>query len=112
MHLNRWIHLALAAWLLVSALVLPHTDASRGNTAAVALLIAIVSVVTLFGVEKGLFVNAVFAAWLLVTTLLVEYAAAGTQFHNAVVAILIIALAFVPLRRPERGEPAEQRAPA
>jgi hypothetical protein len=109
----RWFHLAFAAWLVVSAFLLRHTEESSRNTWAMGLLIAVVTIASMFSWHAVLRVSAIFSGWLLLSTIVVPYASGLTQAHNAVVAIVLLVLALAPVRfferREDRGEAATQQ---
>lgn len=110
--LNRWLHLALAAWLFASAFTLPHSEASQGNTWVIALMCGVVAIVAIAGVHRAPVLNSIFAAWLFTSTLIVPYASTGTRFHNAVLAIIVFVLGLFPLKQPAHREELASRGAA
>ncbi len=109
---NKWLHLALAGWLVASAFALPHTEASQGNSWMVGLLMAVVALVSIAGVHRILVLNSIFAAWLFASTWIVAYAGAGPRFHNAIVALIVFVLGLFPLAQPEQAEEVPSRQAA
>jgi len=88
------LYLALAAWLFVSAYLLPHSEATGWNSLVVAVLIAAVAFVSFAAPGKpGLrFGNALLAVWLLIAAILMPHVSLGTMLHDIFVAMLLSAL--------------------
>jgi hypothetical protein len=98
----NWV---LAAWLIVSAFVLPHTPLSLAATVFAAFLTLTFAAVAA-GHPAVRYANAVIACGLAALALLGGMPA-GTAIHNTVLAAAIFALSLVsPVHTPRVEEPA------
>jgi hypothetical protein len=91
----RWATLILGSWLFLSAFLWPHTQDLQTDTWLVGMFVVTFSLLAMAlpGARK---LNAVVAAWLLVSSLLLGRATPGTLVHNVVLAIAIFGLSLVP----------------
>jgi hypothetical protein len=94
--------LALGVWLFISAFIWPHSMASQTNTWIVGLLIAIFAAASLTQ-PQARWLNVLAAVWLFISTLAVFHPVPGTAWNNAIVAVIVFALALAT-------GPAETRA--
>ncbi len=95
------LNLLLAGWLLVSAFVLGHTEASAWNAVIVSLLVALTAFFA-FAMpgRPGLrWWIAVLATWLLAATMIVPHLTGGAILNEVAVAMLLALGTFRPPAR-------------
>jgi hypothetical protein len=90
-------NMALAAWLLVSAFALPHTEASAALTGLMAVLVGTFALASP-GLRGLRFVNAVLALVLAWAALLMPDVGGLARANNALVAAAVFALSVIPGR--------------
>ena len=93
----RLATVTLGLWLFVSAFVWPHTAASQINTWMLGLVIASIAAVgTPSTTVRAL--STVPAVWLFLSSFWIADVTEATMWNNAVVALLVLILSWVPTR--------------
>ncbi len=102
----RVTNVAAGLWLLLSAVVWPHTLAQRADTWIAGALMAFAAALALRS-DRMRYVNTALALWLFFFTLLVPRASAATAWNNVVLSIVVLFLSLVPTRATARtlGQP-------
>jgi hypothetical protein len=90
-------NLALAAWMLISAFVFPHTLQSAALTWVTAVLIGVLALVSR-GKPAVRLLTAVLALVLGSTSLFLEGMSGGARISNALVTAIVFALSSIPGR--------------
>jgi hypothetical protein len=103
-------NMALAAWLLISAFVVGHTEESAALTGLFAVLIGTFALASP-GLRGLRFVNALLALVLAWAALLMPELTGLARVNNAVVAALVFALSLVPGRSTDLPEAAADPSP-
>ncbi len=93
----RLANLILAIWLFFSATLWRHAGAEAENEMVVALLVATAAGVAYWAPALR-FGSLFFAGWLLVSALVFRHGSPVTLWHDAAVALAMIALSLVPGR--------------
>ncbi|HET9552466.1 MAG TPA: hypothetical protein VFP50_05815 [Anaeromyxobacteraceae bacterium] len=98
------LNLIIAAWLFVSAFVLPHTTASAWNALLVAVAIAAVAFIAYAAPGRpGLrWTLAVVAVWLLAAVMIVPHLSLASAANEVLVAAALALVSFWPPRRIEK----------
>lgn len=97
MSAGRWVNLTLGVWLFISAFLWPHGHAQFSNTWLLGIIIAgLAFVAATYPAIR--FLNALAAAWLFSSTLLLPEASALTVVHNCALAVAVFAASLVPGR--------------
>jgi len=93
----RLANVTLGLWLILSAFLWPHTQVSRANSWILGLIIASIAAVGTFtpGVRA---ISTVPAIWLFLSSFWITDVTDATMWHNAIVAVLVLALSLVPTR--------------
>ena len=91
----------VAAWLFISALVLPHSSATSWNSILVAVAVSAVAFVVFAAPGRpGLrYLTTVIAVWLFMGALVLPHASMGTALHDVFVAMVLAALSLFPPAR-------------
>ncbi len=95
------VNLAIAAWLLISAFVLPRSSATGWNAIVVAVLVAAVAFLAFVaagrpGVKYGI---SALATWLFVSTMFLPGETLGTVAHDAGIGVLLAFVSLLPSHR-------------
>lgn len=101
---NRWArgwNLALGFWLFSTAFMFRHTVESATSTWITGVVIISFATFALF-YSVGRFGSLVASAWLLASAFVLPHASDFTRWHNALLALVIFAVALVPGHRRER----------
>lgn len=93
----RYANIAMGLWLLASAFIWQHHPSSRINTLVLGLLIATIGALSTLRSSARL-LNVVAAVWLFFSTLWVFHPSPAAGWNNAIVALLVFAISFVPTR--------------
>jgi ABC-type transport system involved in cytochrome bd biosynthesis fused ATPase/permease subunit len=98
------VNLAIAAWLLVSAFVLPHSSTTAWNAMIVAALVAAVAFLAFVapgrpGLKYGI---AALAVWLFASALFLPHESLGTVLHDAGIGALLALVTLLPSHRWDR----------
>lgn len=91
----RIANIVLGVWLLISALLWPHSDAQMTNTLIVGVLCVAFALVAP-RVPEVRYLNVVLAIWLLLSVWALPTASVATRWNNGLVAIAILAVSMVP----------------
>jgi hypothetical protein len=91
----RTANLLISGWLFLSGFLWPHTDLSRLDTWAVGALGALFAALAITE-DWARRVNTVLSAWLFASVFVIPDMNAGTRWHNAVVALVMLTLSLVP----------------
>ena len=107
------LNLALAAWLVVSAFVLPHSTASLWNELIVAALVAGIAFFAFaapgwWGLH---YLNTAVAFWLLAAVFVIPNVAGQTVLNEVFLALALALVSLVPPHR-RRGEGSREPAHA
>ena len=91
----------VAAWLFVSALVLPHSSATSWNTILVAVAVSAVAFLAFAAPGRpGLrWLSTVIAVWLFMAALVMPHESLGTILHDVFVSLVLAALSLFPPAR-------------
>jgi hypothetical protein len=93
----RFANIVMGAWLFVSAFIWSHDASSRVNTLVLGLLIATIGALSTLKSSARL-LNVVAAVWLFFSTLWIFHPSSTAGWNNAIVALLVFAISFVPTR--------------
>lgn len=98
----RGIHIALGAWLFISAFLWRHSQGQFTNTWVVGALCVLFGLLAIW-VPRARYLNAILAIWLFVSAWSITALSAGTVWNNAIVAIAILIVSLVPTEIEVRG---------
>lgn len=105
----RIANIVLGVWLFISAFLWPHTQAQLTNSWVVGLAIIAVALIAL-AAPPVKYINTALAIWLFISVWALPAEAAGTQWNNAIVAILVFLFSLVPEGMTTARGPARRRA--
>ncbi|WP_437478586.1 hypothetical protein WME75_30570 [Sorangium sp. So ce1014] len=98
----RGINIALGVWLVISAFLWRHSQGQFTNTWVVGALCVLFAVLAIWA-PRARYLNAILALWLFVSTWWIPALSAGTVWNNALVAIGLLIVSFVPTEVAVRG---------
>ncbi|AKU90693.1 SPW repeat domain-containing protein [Vulgatibacter incomptus] len=98
----RIANIVLGIWLFISAFIWPHGPAQLSNTWIIGIATVVVASIAL-AVPGAKYVNTALAIWLFISVWVLPGATSGTQWNNAVVAILIFLFSLVAEGRRHPG---------
>jgi len=98
------LNLIIAGWLLVSAFLLGHTEASAWNAVIVAVAVAGLAffAFTMPGRPGLRWLIAVAAIWLFASTMLIPHVTMGAIINEVVVAMALALGTFMPPAKPAK----------
>lgn len=111
---TRWargINLFLGVWIFWSAFVFRHTPESAISTWATGVVIASFAIFAMFD-SRGRFGSLVASAWLLASAFVLPHASSFARWHNAILAVIVFAVALVPGARTVRARQLQPRREA
>jgi hypothetical protein len=109
----RIANLILGAWLFISAFIWPHSPAQMTNTWIMGLIIAVLALISM-AASQARYLNTAASIWLFISVWVLPGGNAGTQWNNAVVAILVFLFSLAPGPSRPLGEattPGPRRTP-
>jgi hypothetical protein len=92
----RTLNLMLALWLFFSAFAWPRTPPSMTNAWAVGLVVAIVSVASMFRRVRLRYVCTALSAWLLAAAFLLPQRSPVARWNDVLVAIAMLVVSLIP----------------
>ncbi len=100
------VNLAIAAWLLVSAFVLPHSPTTAWNAMIVAVLVAAIAFLAFVAPGRAgmKYVISVLAVWLFASTMVLPHESLGTVLHDAGIGVLLALITLLPSHRWDRHQ--------
>lgn len=104
----RIANIILGIWLFISAFLWPHSDAQLTNTWIVGLAIIAIALIAL-AAPPVKYLNTALAIWLFISVWVLRGGVPGTQWNNAVVAILVFLFSLVPEGMTTAGRPSHRR---
>lgn len=102
----RYLSMLIAAWLVLSAFLWPHTVAEQTDAWAAGAVAFFFSLSALFS-PTARYLNALLAIWLFVTTVIAPRTSLATLLNDCIAAALLFALSLVPGARIDGHEPDE-----
>ncbi len=91
----RLIDVILGVWLFVSAFVREHTIAERTNTRILGVLCVVFALIAM-SAPSARWLNTALSIWLFISVWALPHHNLGTQWNNAIVAIIVFLLSLVP----------------
>jgi len=91
----RIANIILGVWLFISAFIWPHSQAQLTNTWIVGLAIIAIALIAL-AAPPVKYLNTALAVWLFISVWVLRGGVPGTQWNNAIVAILVFLFSLVP----------------
>ncbi len=91
----RRINIALGAWLFISAFAWNHAAAERTNTWIVGVLCVVIAFSAL-SAPPARALNTVLAIWLFASVWALPHHSVATMWNNALVAVAVFFVSFVP----------------
>ncbi len=91
----RIANLILGVWLFISAFLWPHSRAEMTNTWIMGVIIAVFALIAMRA-PQARWVNTAAAIWTFIAVWALPHSNVGTQWNNALVAIVVFLLSLVP----------------
>lgn len=91
----RIANIILGVWLFISAFLWTHSQAQLTNTWIVGLAVIAVALIAL-AAPPVKYINTALAIWLFISVFALPAVTPGTQWNNALVAILVFLFSLVP----------------
>jgi hypothetical protein len=91
----RFVNIVLGIWLFISAFIWPHTYAQMTNTWILGVLCVAFALIAM-RVPEARYLNTILAVWLFISVWALPSVSVGTQWNNAIVAILIFFVSLAP----------------
>ncbi|KYF83465.1 hypothetical protein BE20_40400 [Sorangium cellulosum] len=98
----RIVNVVLGFWLLLSAVLWPHSHAQRTNTWVLGLLCMVFAITAMLAPAVR-YLNTVLAVWLFISCWALPTVSLGTIWNNALVAIAIFIASLIPGHIPTRA---------
>jgi hypothetical protein len=91
----RFVNIVLGIWLFISAFIWPHSYAQMTNTWILGVLCVAFALIAM-RVPEARYLNTILAVWLFISVWALPSISVGTQWNNAIVAILIFFVSLAP----------------
>ena len=91
----RIVNIVLGIWLFISAFIWPHAYAQMTNTWICGVLCVAFAVIAM-RVPEARYLNTILAVWLFISVWALPSISVGTQWNNAIVAIVIFFVSLAP----------------
>jgi hypothetical protein len=101
---DRVVAIVAGIWLFISAFIWQHTMAQMTNTWIIGVLFVLFALLS-YRWSEARYVNAAIAVWLFISVWALPTRLIGTQWNNAVVAIIVFVASLAP-GLPRTGTPA------
>ena len=91
----RYANMVLGIWLVISAFAWPHTPQGQTDAWAIGMMVFVFALWALLNPAVR-WLNALLAVWLFFTAISIPAASRATPIHDAIVAVVIFLLSWVP----------------